>query len=89
MMLDLSAAFDTVDQSKLLKILQHEIGIEGSALKWFESYLKGRTQKVKINESYSDEAELKYGVGQGTILGPDLFNIYIRSLKKYIKSSCF
>ena len=89
MMLDLSAAFDTVDQSKLLKILQHEIGIEGSALKWFESYLKGRTQKVKIGESYSDEAELKYGVGQGTILGPDLFNIYIRSLKKYIKSSCF
>ena len=85
MLLDLSAAFDTVDQEKLLQILHHDIGIEGTALKWFESFLKGRTQKVKINTSYSEESKLGYGVAQGSVLGPDLFNIYIRSLCKYLE----
>ena len=79
MLLDLSAAFDTVDQEKLLKILQYEIGIGGTALKWFRSFLKGRTQKVKINSSYSFESLLKYGVAQGSVLGAILFNIYISS----------
>ena len=84
MLLDLSAAFDTVDQEKLLKILQYEIGIGGTALKWFRSFLKGRTQKVKINSSYSFESLLKYGVAQGSVLGAILFNIYIRSIYKYL-----
>ena len=79
MLLDLSAAFDTVDQEKLLNILHDEIGIEGIALKWFKSFLHGRSQSVKIGNSYSDERELKYGVPQGSISGPDLFNIYMRS----------
>ena len=48
MLLDLSAAFDTVDQDKLLTILHDEVGINGIALKWFVSFLKGRSQKVKI-----------------------------------------
>ena len=43
MLLDLSAAFDTVDQEKLLSILKDEIGIEGTALKWFRSFIVGRT----------------------------------------------
>ena len=78
MFLDLSAAFDTVDQGKLLKILHDDIGIRGVALKWFESYLCGRTQKVKIGDSYSSEVELDFGVTQGSILGPKLFNIYTK-----------
>ena len=49
-LLDLSAAFDTVDHDKLLHILEHDIGIVGITLKWFESFLKGRNQKVKIGE---------------------------------------
>ena len=52
-LLDLSAAFDTVDHNKLLSILEKDIGIAGTALKWFESFLKGRTQKVKIGSTYS------------------------------------
>lgn len=89
MLLDLSAAFDTVDQSKLLSILKEEIGIDGTALKWFHSFLKGRTQKVKIRNDYSAESLLLYGVPQGSVLGPNLFNIYTRSLYKYIEPSKF
>ena len=62
MLLDLSAAFNTVDQTKLLSILKEEIGIGGTALKWFHSFLKGRTQKVKIRNAYSSESSLLYGV---------------------------
>ena len=78
MFLDLSAAFDTVDQQKLLEILHDDIGIRGVALKWFESFLCGRTQKVKIGDEYSSDIELEFGVTQGSILGPKLFNIYTR-----------
>ena len=53
-LLDLSAAFDTVDHDKLLHILEHDIGIVGITLKWFESFLKGRNQKVKIGEEFSE-----------------------------------
>ena len=52
MLLDLSAAFDTVDQEMLMEILKNEIGIDSVALKWFRSFLTGRTQRVMINESY-------------------------------------
>ena len=77
MLLDLSAAFDMVDQKKLLCILQYEIGIEGTALKWFTSFLINRTQRVKIGNSYSEEVHMLYGFAQGSVLGPNLFNIYI------------
>ena len=84
-LLDLSAAFDTVDHVKLLHILEHDIGIVGTALKWFESFLVGRTQKVKIGNEYSEILELLYGVAQGSVLGPPLFKIYIRSLYKHVE----
>ena len=70
-------------------ILREEIGIEGTALKWFTSFIKGRTQKVKIRNTYSEVGELIYGEAQGSVLGPPLFNIYIRSLKKQIEPSKF
>ena len=79
MLLDLSAAFDTVDQLKMLSILRNRCGIQGVALKWFESFLKGRTQKVLIKDEYSNSESLDFGVAQGSILGPKLFNLYAQS----------
>ena len=89
MFLDLSAAFDTVDQSKLLDILHNEIGIRGVPLQWFKSFLVGRTQKVKIGASYSSADTLDFGVAQGSILGPKLFNIYTRSFPGTIQSIAY
>lgn len=85
MFLDLSAAFDTVDQQRLIQILHDDIGIRGTALKWFQSYLQGRTQKVKIGDVYSEEVPVDFGVTQGSILGPTLFNIYTKPFPEKLK----
>ena len=89
LLLDLSAAFDTVDHDKLLTILEFEIGITGVALEWFRQFLTNRTQRVKVGESFSETSLLLYGVIQGSILGPRLFNIYIRSVYKHIEPTKF
>ena len=78
MLLDLSAAFDTVDHGVLLSILEKELGITGQALKWFRSFLNGRCQKVHISGEESYEIVILFGVPQGSVVGPVLFNIYIR-----------
>ena len=79
-MLDLSAAFDTIDHHILLERLEKLYGIKGTVLKWFKSYLTNRTQSVVINEKESSHKLLKYGVPQGSKLGPILFNAYIAPL---------
>ena len=89
LLLDLSSAFDTVDISILLDILRNEIGITGVALKWFRSFLTNRTMRVKINNSYSDVFVLEFGIPQGSVLGPVLFNLYVRSIYKCVESSGF
>ena len=75
MLLDLSAAFDTIDHDKLLNILKYEIGIRGKALQWFESFVHGRCQKIRIGNVESAEIIIKFGVPQGSVLGPVLFNL--------------
>ena len=75
-MLDLSAAFDTVDHQRLLFKLKHYFGINSNVLKWLISYLNNQTSAVVINNIYSTKRSLLFGVPQGSILGPLLFIMY-------------
>ena len=75
-LLDLSAAFDTVDHQVLPLRLETRIGIKDKALSWFRSYLMNRTQYVCIQGVKSSGKRLNCGVPQGSVLGPDLFSIY-------------
>ena len=78
-LLDLKKAFDTVDHRILLRKL-YAYGIRGALLKWFESYLTGRTQYVAFNGTNSDIHYVKCGVPQGSILGLLLFILYMNDI---------
>ena len=88
-LLDLSAAFDTVDHDQLLSILWFELGFRGIVFKWFKDFLGERKQAVSIDGKKSDFRENKYGVPQGSVIGPFLFNIYVRGLMKLMEMEGF
>ena len=82
LLLDLSAAFDVLDHDILLRKLQYDYGIGSNVLRWIESYLKNRSFAVKINNTTSKLCDILYGVPQGSLLGPILFILYTKELKR-------
>uniref|UniRef100_A0A8C6M131 Reverse transcriptase domain-containing protein n=1 Tax=Nothobranchius furzeri TaxID=105023 RepID=A0A8C6M131_NOTFU len=80
LLLDLTAAFDTIDHEVLLHRLHHYVGISGLALEWFRLSLTNRKMHVRMVSYSSENSDLPWGVPQGLILGPLLFSTYILPL---------
>ena len=86
-LLDLSAAFDTIDHSILLERLFSWFGITSTALSWIKPYLLNRSFYVNIENTKSSLFQLLYGVPQWSVLGPLLFILYTTPLSTIITNS--
>ena len=88
-LLDLSAAFDTVDHGILLRRLQHTYGLRGNVLEWFCSYLTDRSQSVWYDGQMSARVTIRFSVPQGSVLGPNLFVLYAAEVLAIARSFGF
>ena len=84
---DLSKAFDRVQHQQLVNILAG-VGVKGTALDWFVSYLSDRRQQVKSGISLGEVKVCSRGVPQGSVLGPLLFTLYTRHLPALLTIQC-
>jgi len=85
-LLDLSSAFDTVDHSTLLTVLDRRFGVRESAMDWFSSYLSDRTQTFCANGMMSEPIPVTCSVPQGSVLGPVLFISYTEDVTSIFDS---
>ena len=84
-LLDLSAAFDTIDHNILTKTLKDRVGLKGPVLNWFRTYLTDRDYFIMLGDHKSSSHPMPFGVPQGSILGPLLFCIYMIPLGDIIR----
>ena len=85
-LLDLSAAFDTVDHGILIKVLQNRFGVQDRALNWFKSYLSDRTQSFCVESTMSNPVSLTCSVPQGSVVGPQKFVAYTEDIVETIEA---
>jgi len=83
-LLDLSAAFDTVDHDQLMRRLERQYGLKSVVLQWFSSYLSGRTIQVVYGDSTSPTVYIPSTVPQALVLGPHLFILYTVDLEDHV-----
>ena len=85
-LLDLSAAFDTIDHQVLLNRLNQGFGFRDLALKWLASYLVDRKQSVHIRSVVSVDSQLRFAVPQGSVLGLVLFPMNVVPVQHIVLS---
>ncbi|KAJ8353101.1 hypothetical protein AAFF_G00109100 [Aldrovandia affinis] len=84
-LLDLSAAFDTIDHSILINRLENWVGLSECGVNWFRTYITERQFFISFGDHMSEKYDVSFGVAQGSCLGPLLFSLYMLPLGNIIR----